>query len=857
MNLTQGLASRKISTRRIRENRANDADSDRADQPTEKVIVDIDASDRSSRLSSVIFPEDCEFFDEIDDVVPDGGEDIYADPSFFLPPRQSSRLTRASLYIEKDHDMPPVDWSSLLKSCNLAKNGLRDSYSEQMVVTNMFMSNLAPLTSALNFYSLMCCEQPNPSDCQFSIDDIKACTTEARRALRFAMACLTPTRFEVNGDGQERDPTSSHTFNGEEIYNITRPYRQNLQMAAVRGSTLGSHPFTEDDDISSKGEVHHHYDLHTLLARIINSGRPASLDDSSLASDSQRTDILSTIEEGHRKIRILAARLLCNIVTDNQIAAGIVLRDLPLSPTPDLVESRIVGSITGSSDRNSMLFWSDLVSSTAKVHGVEKVSYGNYSGDREALAAVAAALHNLLTSLEGLSSTAKHHPDLPLDIPPSERNSNKVKAECGPMIPSNMGFEMASDGILLNSLLRNILPTKAVLMQSQFEKEEAKPSRPKFRPPAVAEENLSDSATEWISYILERLASRGLLLNMLHSVGGTTTKSVTPEQVVLVSCIRQAVDEYHHHAITSEPRKKSSRRSSSGIKMLMSVNPLWGRSDEGANGKLKPESYSRIAVPVLLSLANEIEEFRLQLNALREDRSLAMYDGEESCTTQIIDDLSDILAQSLGDHIVPSLTNNEDFIADARSVIGRETSLIPSCCRELGRILDMAMAYNIGKKAREMHLSSQQQRTAIMMVRLMANIVYQCRYNQDLLRTTPIPVLKVEMANIESTSSNAASSNYEIPVQRTGLHVLLSTTTLSPACFTLREWCIVAIRNAVEGNAANTETIRSLEANQALSDTPELRQMGIKIDIDSKGKVIINRESQSSFPSDSDQVSWA
>jgi hypothetical protein len=275
----------------------------------------------------------------------------------------------------------------------------------------------------------------------------------------------------------------------------------------------------------------------------------------------------------------------------------------------------------------------------------------------------------------------------------------------------------------------------------------------------------------------------------------------------------------------------------------------------GSDGKSNPASYSKIAVPVLLSIANEIEVIRVKLNSLRQVESLPLYDGEENCTIHTIEDLSDILAQCLGEHITPS---REDFIADARSVIGRETSLIPSCCIELGKILDISLARNAGKKAREMQLSPQQQRTTIMLVRLIANIIYRCRYNQDILRKTPIPVLDAETASTKSAFSNdAQSSNNGSPVERTGLHVLLSTTTLSPACFTLREWCIVAIRNSVEGNEANTETVRSLEANQALNDTPELRRMGIKIDIDAKGKVNMTRGSQSSYPSDTDQVSWA
>ena len=883
MNLSEGLASRKISTGRLRDHCA-DADgthSHRDDQLTEMVIADVDASDRSGRLSSVVFPDEYEVLGELDDLYPcsiEGDDDFVAEPTHFMITRPTRATTTSPPIENNDNVMHPVDWSSLLKSCKLAKNGFQDSYSEQMVVTNMFMSNLAPLAAVLNSYTLRCCDSPthiSPNDSIHSWSEAKACTTDTKRALRFAIACLTPTSFQVNGAGQEPEPNSAHTVNGEEIYNITRPYRQNMQKAAV--GSLNPVSYSEDDGTNQLGETRTQHKLHALLAIIINAERPCrgGSGDISLASESSEEEEVSfLIEEGHRKVRVLAARLLCNIVTDNPESAAIVLRDLPLSPSPDLVEMRIARSMGGYSANNrtaddSMIFWSDLITATAKLQRADtakrdgKINYSNKSDDREALAAVAAALHNLLTSLERRPSvmelsesmkgighdSAKRHREM------ASRNGALERMERQPIIPSDMGFEFASDEILLNSLLRNILPTKAVLLQSQNEMDGAKLSRPKFIPPVSEDDSMSDSATEWISFILERLTSRGLILNMLRSVGGTSN-SVTPEQVVLVSCIRQAVDD-HYHALTSDSERKrtGNPRSSIVIKSSMSEHPLWGRADIGSDGKSNPASYSKIAVPVLLSIANEIEVIRVKLNSLRQVESLPLYDGEENCTIHTIEDLSDILAQCLGEHITPS---REDFIADARSVIGRETSLIPSCCIELGKILDISLARNAGKKAREMQLSPQQQRTTIMLVRLIANIIYQCRYNQDILRKTPIPVLDAETASTKSAFSNdAQSSNNGSPVERTGLHVLLSTTTLSPACFTLREWCIVAIRNSVEGNEANTETVRSLEANQALNDTPELRRMGIKIDIDAKGKVNMTRGSQSSYPSDTDQVSWA
>ena len=87
MNPTQGLAAQNFSTgSRRREHRSDGIDSDRvAYERAEKKMGDVDASDRSGRLSSVVFPEDCEFFDEIDDLHPysndEGDDELVADPT--------------------------------------------------------------------------------------------------------------------------------------------------------------------------------------------------------------------------------------------------------------------------------------------------------------------------------------------------------------------------------------------------------------------------------------------------------------------------------------------------------------------------------------------------------------------------------------------------------------------------------------------------------------------------------------------------------------------------------------------------------------------------------------------------------
>jgi hypothetical protein len=318
------------------------------------------------------------------------------------------------------------------------------------------------------------------------------------------------------------------------------------------------------------------------------------------------------------------------------------------------------------------------------------------------------------------------------------------------------------------------------------------------------------------------------MLQVLRSAGGKGA-STTPEQVVLMSCIRQAVDDYQLSLPSAtESGAFDMRRLSITAKSRnerKTPHPLWGRGDG-----------LRTAVPVLHSLANEAEKMRkraLQLQSSCDgELSTEEYEGELSCTNHIIHDIRDILAQCLGQSSTQAY-NDQCIVAEARSVLGRETTLIANCCEDLAQIVDVSLTKNSGKSARELQLSSHEQETAISTVRLIGNIVYQCQHNQNLLRST----VAIQMAELNAGRSMPDKS----VLNRTGLHVLLSATSLGPACFTLREWCIVAIRNAVENNEANIEMVRRLEANEALGDTPELQKMGVKVDLDDKGNVRVQK----------------
>eukprot|EP00984_Skeletonema_dohrnii_P008252 scaffold3031_cov116-Skeletonema_dohrnii-CCMP3373.AAC.5 len=707
-----------------------------------------------------------------------------------------------------------VDWSSLTKSCKRAKETMRDAVSSQVVVKNMFLTHLTALTTVLTLYARRYTEKRGINN-HATMEEVLTRTIETRRALRFAISCLAPS------------PTKSDLFDES-----AKQARQELQAAAAEGKCLPSVGQDDENEIRHQG-------LHVSLAELIVSGPMSCEHMIGIPNGAKYETMILSLEKNQLSVRTLAARLLCNIVTDNPAAAATVLLDIPFSPSQEQLESRMSGEVLASNDDDSLddsaICWSDLIhavsqTQTIKEHANGVVVEDGDCADREILAAVVAALHNLLASMEMRDSLLEITSEMKRieKLKQHTRKISEEEVENESEKPIDALFDAASSPALVNALLRSTLPASTIIKMLQ--PAPTSTTRPKCVPPKVDNapvEDPSDSATEWISFVLERLVSRGLVLQVLHSAGGKGV-STTPEQVVLISCIRQAVDDYQ---LSLPPPTDSGefdmRRLSVTVKSSneKSPHPLWGRGDG-----------LRTAVPVLHSLANEAEKMRLRALTLQTSCGGVLpteeYEGELNCTNHILHDIRDILAQCLGKSTSQAY-NDQCILAEARSVLGRDTSLIANCCEDLARIVDVSLTKNSGKSARELKLSSHEQETAISTVRLIGNLVYQCQHNQDLLRSTVV----LPMVDLDAGNSTKDAN----VLVRTGLHVLLSATSLGIACFTLREWCIVAIRNAVENNEANIEMVRRLEANEALGDTPELQKLGVRVDLDDKGNVRVQK----------------
>jgi hypothetical protein len=453
-------------------------------------------------------------------------------------------------------------------------------------------------------------------------------------------------------------------------------------------------------------------------------------------------------KNGDSKCRVVAARLLSNLVTSNSITAGVVASDLGLSPCRETVELRIRTALSESTNERTTEnacedpTWVDMVLACAQ------------SSCREGLAAIAAALHNCISSIH----SKQPDPDY------------------------SFAKRVASDDLLIGTLLRQIIPASSITAQGN------------------SDENIHfDSATEWIVLTIEKQCRLGLLPEMYSSAGGRSgeiglkTVCVTPEQVVLVHCAARAVEE------ATQPSDNGQQQfflgGEGGLDAIISSHIFLAGALNSLRGVL-----SNVTAPQPMNDSDLI--------------------GDEDLTKSAWFLILEMLASSLSVDEPPAINQTRLFL-------GRETSLIEDIAFDLGAVFDFLSAKNHGRKARELCMSEDEQRSIVGLVRLLGNICFRCRQNQDLVRQTIVPPYSLHPDALElSRTMN----------QRTAMHVLLSCTSFSYGCFTLREWAIVALRNALEGNEANQELVEKLEAQQPLQNA-ELEKMNVKIDMNRQGQV--------------------
>jgi hypothetical protein len=496
---------------------------------------------------------------------------------------------------------------------------------------------------------------------------------------------------------------------------------------------------------------------------------------------------LLTYQRGDKKCRILAARLLSNLVTSNSQTASVVSSNIRIAPSAESIASSILDTVPhkddvapslNTIDQAPISNWVDMFLSAAK------------SKNREAVAAVAATIHNCICSL-----SMNDRRDVPTNREKSALFLNKV----------------SSNGILISTLLRHFVSAEAVARAIKIEKS------------GSDEQNASwDSATEWIQLLLSRLAKLGMLPEMFSCVdkGASTnfTQSISirllPEHNVLLQCMSREADAYvmEHNIDESVP------------------DPFGG------------EKEARDATHVFLAhlfakLSHWFRLKRIPLNTTThefDDIKENEFDAELLQSGFLT--VTKILANTLG--VESSHCNT------LRLHLGQETTVLQECAKSLGVVLDDLAEKSVGRKARDIQLTEDDQKLLTSLVQFVGNLCYRCKHNQDLLRLTLVPHAR-QLVPQDETASECEEST--IPSKsigtRNGLQVLLTCTTYATACFTLREWGVIAIRNVLENNSENQAVVQELRA-QGPVESADLDEAGVRVQLDSKGKVSLSTISE-------------
>ena len=467
---------------------------------------------------------------------------------------------------------------------------------------------------------------------------------------------------------------------------------------------------------------------------------------------------------GESQIRLSMARLLCNLVTQNQQTSTILLSTLTPQPSDKVVEARIAQDVQHSlsldqtkernaNDQNnqdvaSELNWLDMVLS---------------AGDsRDTLAALVATIYN---SLIACSTTQQTDND---DASPTETQVS----------PNQFARSFAESGLFVSALVRHLVSSTVVttLIGSS--------TLPNDK------ETAGDDATLWISNVFMYLLRHGYFPMAYDSIGSIS--GILPEHVAVLYCLR------------SELEQATQGDGTTSLQALFSTQEH--------------------AMEFMLFLAHVYSELRtivasMDTNHKAEEQSPIL--GNAILLTIV--------------HIMGCVLGVDDSITRRiRTSLGTRTTMVQELCTDLAEVYDSVTSIQriINNKGRDKHeLSTAHQEALIALVRTIGNLTFECRSNQDLVRTTKIP----NPLNGDEKEMNVNGDEKEMN-ERSALHVILSTTSLSHTCFTLREWCLVAIRYLLQNNDANQKVLAELEAQQPVQST-ELQSMGVRVEMDSKGDV--------------------
>lgn len=353
--------------------------------------------------------------------------------------------------------------------------------------------------------------------------------------------------------------------------------------------------------------------------------------------------------------------------------------------------------------------------------------------------------------------------------------------------------KIASDSMLISILLRYFVSSETVRNSIEDNKDGGSEE---------TQVDPWDSATDWIYLLLTKLCRLGFTSSMYDAISGRDpSKSesqglflVLPEHIVFLHCIEKEAQAFATAHITDPD----------------TLNPFGGEVGWEATA----ETYEYLA-GLFSELCNN--QGTLIVNA---DVAL----GQSGILS-----ILGVLSITLG---VDSPVSTK-----LRSHLGTRTSILQDSAKFLGIMVDDLAERSFGKKARELKVSEDDQKLITSLVRLLGNLCFRCRDNQDLMRTTmvPMPTTKTKSKpDAESRNGNGAADK-----SRNALHVLLSCTSFATSCFTLREWTVIAIRNVLEDNSYNQQVVAELEAQNPV-ESAALHHAGVRVSLDNKGKVSLS-----------------
>jgi Spinocerebellar ataxia type 10 protein domain len=346
----------------------------------------------------------------------------------------------------------------------------------------------------------------------------------------------------------------------------------------------------------------------------------------------------------------------------------------------------------------------------------------------------------------------------------------------------------SSSPLFLATLLRHAIPMMTQLLPS---------SSSSSSPP--------DEATDWIrrAVVLYSRMYGGGLRASYTSLAAVLT--VVPEQIVYLLLLRQSVE-----SETSSPQKQQI------LESLLGSTP----AEMGTN------------LQFLVQLVMMRSSFTNNNNDNNNNDHYDDHDDEMTTTT------TSALQRDVH-HLALELLNETltDDTGDRRIVVGTVDGFMDYIITELAIILDDWHARGQGKSSRDAPImTDDQQRFLIDAVRLLGNLTYQCPLNQNALRSSSV----VRITTPKHNNNNSVDDDVD---DRNGLHILLSTTGMAMSCFSVREWGIVAIRNALENNPANQAIVERLQAESAVQTTA-LDDMGLQINISKDGKATVTPKTE-------------